>query len=164
VTVQHPKAVDKLVLMGAGGAPAEFLGPSLPGLVNFYDDPSAEAMSKLLTEFLYEPATLGGRLEDIAEARLPRAVRPEVERSHRATFDLSEPWRITEEQLAGIDHETLVIHGREDTFVTFGGGVHYFNKIRNARLYGIGNCGHWTQIEHHARFVAAVRSFLEGRL
>ncbi|WP_329410560.1 alpha/beta fold hydrolase [Nocardia vinacea] len=163
-TVQHPEVVDKLVLMGAGGAPAEFLGPSLPGLVNFYDDPSPAAMTKLLTEFLYEPAILGGRLEDIAAARLPQAVRPEVERSHRATFDLRNPWQITEEQLTGIEHETLIIHGREDSFVTLGGGLYYFQKIPNARLYGIGKCGHWTQIEHRDRFVAALRGFLEGRL
>jgi 2-hydroxymuconate-semialdehyde hydrolase len=164
LTKQRPELVDKLVLMGAGGAPPQYLGPSLPRLVNFYDDPSAEAMADLLNRFLYDPSVLGGRIDDIAAARLPRAVRPEVERSHRATFDMSVPWPITEADLAAITQETLVIHGREDTFVTFGGGIYYFERIPNARLYGIGKCGHWTQIEHHDRFVTALRAFLGGAL
>lgn len=161
---QAPERVDKLVLMGAGGAPPEFLGASLPKLVNFYDDPTAESMTALLQDFLHDPARLGGRLDEVAAARLPRAVRPEVERSHRATFDFSQPWHISADDLAAITQETLVIHGREDKFVKFGGGVYYFEHIPNARLYGIGNCGHWTQIEHHDKFVAALRGFMAGDL
>ncbi|UIX29168.1 alpha/beta fold hydrolase [Streptomyces sp. GQFP] len=164
ITGQASERVDKLVLMGAGGSPPEFFGPSLPHLVNFYDDPSTEAMTGLLRDFLHDPERLGGRLDEIAAARLPRAVRPEVERSHRATFDMSQPWRITVDDLAAITQETLIIHGREDKFVTFGGGVYYFQHIPNARIYGIGNCGHWTQIEHHEKFVAAMRGFLAGAL
>jgi 2-hydroxymuconate-semialdehyde hydrolase len=164
ITTQRPDLVDKLVLMGAGGSGAQYLGPSLERLVNFYDDPSEAAMTDLLNRFLYDPTVLGGELEQIAAARLPRAVRPEVERSHRATFDMSKPWPITDETLATIEQETLVIHGREDTFVTFGGAIHYFERIANARLYGLGKCGHWAQIEHHDRFVAALRGFFGGSL
>lgn len=164
VACQHPEVVDKLVLMGAGGGPPEFIGPSLAGLVNFYDDPSTAAMTTLLTEFVHDPAVLGAELESIAAQRLPTAVRAEVERSHRATFDFSLPWSISEQDLAGIEQETLIIHGREDSFITFGGGVYFFQHIRNARLYGIGKCGHWAQIEHHRQFVTALRGFLQGNL
>jgi 2-hydroxymuconate-semialdehyde hydrolase len=164
ITGQAPDRVDKLVLMGAGGSPPEYFGPSLGKLINFYDAPTTEAMTELLRDFLYDPRRLGGQLEEIAAARLPRAARPEVERSHRATFDFSQPWPITPADLAAITQPTLIIHGREDKFVRFGGGVYYFEHIPNATLYGIGNCGHWTQIEHHDKFVAALRGFLRGEL
>jgi 2-hydroxymuconate-semialdehyde hydrolase len=58
----------------------------------------------------------------------------------------------------------LVIHGREDRFVKFEAGLWFFEHLPNARLYGIGKCGHWTQIEQHDRFVTALRDFMGGQL
>lgn len=164
IAKQAPERVDKIVLMGAGGSPAEYFGESLPKLVNFYDNPTEAAMAELLRDFVVDPAALGGRIDDIAAARMPQARRPEVERSHRATFDMSTPWRITAGDLEAISHEVLIVHGREDRFVKFGGGVYFFEHIPHARLYGIGQCGHWTQIEHHHKFVTALRAFLAGHL
>lgn len=161
---QAPERIERIVLMGAGGAPLPF-GESLPHLINFYDDPSVDNMAALLEEFVYEPALFGTDLKTIAAERLPRAIRPEVEASHRATFTMADPpWDFTQQDLEAITQPALVIHGREDTFVRFEGGVYYFEHIPNARLYGIGKCGHWAQIEHHDRFVAAVRAFVEGHL
>ncbi|GAA2223438.1 alpha/beta fold hydrolase [Micromonospora olivasterospora] len=156
-----PERVDRLVLMGSGGAPLP-VGPSLPKLIGFYDEPTVDAMAALLTDFVYEPSMFGDRLHEIAAERLPRALRPEVEASHRATFTFEVPWDFTPSDLAAIQQETLVIHGRDDRFVTFDAGVYYFTHIPNARIYGIGKCGHWAQIEHHDRFVAVLREFLAG--
>lgn len=156
---QAPTRVDRLVLMGAGGAPVP-IGPSLPKLINFYDEPTVEAMTELLRDFVHEPELFGPDLEGIAAERLPRAVRPDAERSHRATFDFSDPWTFTEDDLAAIEQETLLIHGREDKFARFEGSLYYFQHIPNAQLLGVGKCGHWIQIEHHAQFVSAVRNFL----
>jgi 2-hydroxymuconate-semialdehyde hydrolase len=163
VTGKAPERVDKLVLMGSGGAPVP-PGPQIENLRTFYDDPTTEAMTALLAAFVYDPAMFGDRLQEIAEARIPRAVRPDVERSHRATFDMSDRWQFSEADAAAIEHEVLVIHGREDRFVTFDAGRWFFDHLPNARLYGIGKCGHWTQIEQHGRFTAAVRGFLTGAL
>jgi 2-hydroxymuconate-semialdehyde hydrolase len=158
-----PERVERLVLMGAGGAPVE-LGASLPHLVNFYEDPTVESMASLLEEFIYDRDLFGDDLKHIAAQRLPRATNPEVEKSHRATFDFSVPWDFTEEDLAAISVPTLIIQSREDTFVRFEGGVYYFDHIPNARIYGIGKCAHWAQIEQHDLFVAALRNFLAGQL
>jgi len=163
VTRQAPERVEKLVLMGSGGAPIP-PGPKIPGLVGFYENPTAEAMTEMLEAFVYDPALFGGELDRIAANRLPRAVRPDVERSHRATFDMSKPWPFTEEDAANITQDVLIVHGREDRFVTFEAGLWFFDRIPNARLYGIGKCGHWTQIEQHDRFAAALRGFLSGHL
>ncbi len=163
VVRQAPERVDKLVLMGSGGAPVA-PGPNLRALVNFYDDPTADAMASMMEGFVYDPSFLGDDLRSIAETRLERAVRPEVERSHSATFDLSNPWSFTEEDLGNISQDVLVIHAREDQLVAFDAGVYFFQRIPNARLYGIGRCGHWTQIEAHDFFVGALRAFLAGQI
>jgi 2-hydroxymuconate-semialdehyde hydrolase len=86
------------------------------------------------------------------------------ERSHRATFDLTKPWPFSEQDAADIAQDVLIIHGREDRFVSFAAANWFFERIPNVRLYGIGKCGHWTQIEQHDRFVAVVRGFLAGNL
>jgi 2-hydroxymuconate-semialdehyde hydrolase len=149
--------------MGSGGASLP-PGPAIPSLIGFYSDPSTESMARLLKAFVYDPALFGSELDEIAAARLPRAIRPDVRRSHEATFDLTIPWEFTDQDLARITQDVLIIHGREDKFVTFEAGLHFSQGIPNARLYGIGKCGHWTQIEQHDRFVAAVRGFLGGQL
>jgi 2-hydroxymuconate-semialdehyde hydrolase len=158
-----PELVDRIVLMGSGGAPIP-PGPELHRLVNFYDDPTTEAMTAMMAAFVYDPESFGDRLSEIADTRTPRAVRPEVRRSHLATFDLTNPIGFSDEFLASIEQDVLIIHGRDDHMVTFEAGVYFFQHIPNARLYGIGKCGHWTQIEHHEFFVGAVRGFVEGSL
>ncbi|WP_201274611.1 alpha/beta fold hydrolase [Mycolicibacterium sp. CH28] len=164
---QHaPQRVDKLVLMGAGGAPVP-TGPALPGLSDFYANPSTDALTAMLEAFVYDPAAFGSRLRTIAEARMPQALRPEVQRSHTATFygfDPTRPWALSEQDAAAIENEVLIIHGREDRFVPFAAGAWFFEHLPNARLYGIGHCGHWTQIEQQTRFVTATRAFLAGQL
>lgn len=159
-----PERVDRIVLMGSAGSPAK-PGPAIRALRNFYDDPTTEAMTALLEAFVHDPAEFGGDLAKIAAERVPQATRPEVERSHRATFSGTNPWSFTVEDAAGIAQEVLVIHGREDRFVPFvEAAVWFFEHLPNARLYGIGKCGHWTQIEQHDRFVTALRGFLTGAL
>jgi 2-hydroxymuconate-semialdehyde hydrolase len=163
VVRQVPKRVEKIVLMGGGGSPIP-PGPAIPGLIGFYDNPTTEAMTALLEAFVYDPAMFGGKLEQIAASRVPQAVRPEVERSHRATFDMTTPWQFSAEDAANIAQDVLIVHGREDKLTSYDAANWFFGHIPNARLYGIGKCGHWIQIEQHSRFVAAVRGFLAGQL
>jgi 2-hydroxymuconate-semialdehyde hydrolase len=158
-----PELVQRIVLMGSGGAPIP-PGPELHRLVNFYDNPTTEAMAAMMAAFVYDPSLFGDRLIEIADTRTPRAVRPEVRRSHLATFDLTNPIGFSEDFLASIEQDVLIVHGREDHMVTFEAGVYFFQHIPNARLYGIGKCGHWTQIEQHEKFVGAVRGFMSGTL
>lgn len=160
---QAPERINKIVLMGSGGAPLP-PGPGLAALIGFYGNPTTDAMVNVIQTMIYDPDQFGDELETIAAVRTPRATRADVRRSHEATFDLSVPWVITDEELAAIVQDVLVIHGREDQMLNFADSLYFFERIPNARLYGIGKCGHWTQIEQHDRFVAVVRGFLEGAL
>lgn len=164
LTQRAPDRVSKIVLMGSGGAPIEGgLTPGLLKLVTFYDTPTAQNMAELLTYFVHDPAFFGDRLQEIAATRLPRATRPEVERSHRATFGPgSAPPRFTTENLAPITHPTLVVHGDDDQIVPLAAGQWFANNLPNALLQIFPDTGHWLQIEQGPKFAAALRAFLAG--
>ncbi|MGE3288084.1 MAG: alpha/beta fold hydrolase [Pseudonocardia sp.] len=160
MVLDAPERVDRLVLMGSGGAPLAPT-PDLLRMIRFYEDPTGAAMRELLPRFVHDPALFAGRLEEIAATRLATASRPEVRRSHLATFDpAGEPVRYTPEELARIEQQALVVHGREDRFIPVHAGYFLAEHIRNAQLHVLPNTGHWAQLEQPERFRAQVELFL----
>ena len=118
-------------------------------------------MAELLTLFVHDPGFFGDRLGEIATARLPRATRADVERSHRATFSpLSPPVHFDEAALATITQPTLVVHGDDDKIVPLAAGRYFAQNLPNARLEVFGDTGHWLQIEQGPTFAALLRAFL----
>ena len=155
-----PDRVDRIILMGTGGAPIPPT-PELMKLVTFYQDPSVAAMSELLTDFVHDPALFAGELDAIATDRLAKATRDDVRRSHLATFDPSSaPVKFTPEQLATIGHEALVLHGREDKMLPVEAGYYMAGHLPNAQLHVLPHAGHWIQIEQVDRFAALAELFL----
>lgn len=158
-TLAHPERVRRIVLMGAGGAP---VAPTaeLISLILFYEDPTLEAMASLMEKFVADPVVFDGKLNEIAAERMPRATRPEVERSHRATFSFAgDPLPITEETMSTLTQPVLVVHGDTDRLMPLECGEWYAQVLPNAQLEVIEKAGHWIQIEHHDRFAALVRDF-----
>lgn len=158
-----PDRVERIVLMGSGGAPIPgALTPGLIKLITFYDNPTAGNMAELLTLFVHDPTFFGDRLQEIAAARLPRATRPEVERSHRATFGPgSTPLSFDEESLAKIVQPTLVVHGDDDKIVPLEAGQYFAKHLPNARIEVFADTGHWLQIEQGPKFATVLRRFLK---
>ena len=66
-----------------------------------------------------------------------------------------------EEDIRRLPHETLVIHGREDQVIPLATSMTLSNWIPRAQLHVYPQCGHWTQIEHAARFAQLVGNFLD---
>ena len=96
-----PERIDRLILMGSGGAP---IPPTedLIKLVTFYQEPSAQTMADLLVRFVDDPDLFEGRLDEIARDRFAQASRPEVRRSHLATFNPEHaPVKYSEEESGG---------------------------------------------------------------
>lgn len=161
LALTQPQRVRRIVLMGAGGAPVP-ITPGLLSLILFYDNPTVDAMSELLTQFVADPAVFGDQLAEIARERIPRATRAEVERSHRATFAPGgDPLPLTETNLAAITHPVLLIHGDTDRIIAPEASQWYADALPNARLEMIENAGHWLQIEHPETFARLVRDFLQ---
>jgi 2-hydroxymuconate-semialdehyde hydrolase len=161
LALAYPHRVRRIVLMGAGGAPVG-LTPELLSLILFYNEPTVEAMSRLLTQFVADPAVFGDELNDIAAQRMPRATRAEVERSHRATFaQTGGPLPITAESMATINHPVLLVHGDTDRIIDPEASRWYAGVLPNARLEIVDNAGHWLQLEHPDLFVKLLRDFLQ---
>ena len=160
LALAHSQRVRRIILMGAGGAP---LAPT-PGLlllILFYDNPTVEAMRALLPKFVADPAVFGDQLDRIAAERIPRATRPEVERSHRATFARAgDPLPINHTTLATITQPVLLIHGASDQIIPVQASTWYAQRLPNARLQIVDNAGHWLQIEHPDVFAGLVHDFL----
>jgi len=54
----------------------------------------------------------------------------------------------------------LIVHGREDAVIPLSNSLLLSQWIARAQLHVFGQCGHWTQIEHAARFARLVEYFL----
>jgi 2-hydroxymuconate-semialdehyde hydrolase len=160
LALRAPERVRALVLMGTGGAPVP-LTPGLLQLITFYDDPTAANMASLLTQFVHDPGHFGDDLDAIAAQRLPRATRPEVERSHRATFGPGgDGLGFTPERIATITQPTLVVHGDDDRIVPMASGEWFAEHLPNARLEIFPDTGHWLQIERGPECAALLRTFV----
>lgn len=155
-----PERIDRMILMGSGGAPIP-PGDDLMRLITFYDNPTAQAMSDLLVRFVDDPDLFAGRLDEIARTRTALATRPDVRRSHLATFDPRHgPVGYSPADLADIAHEVLVLHGREDRMLPVRAGYYLAENLPNAQLHVLPHTGHWIQIEQAARFTAQAKLFL----
>ena len=156
----HPDRVRRIVLMGAGGAPGVQLTEELLSLMFFYENPTVEAMAELMQKFVVDTNFFGDKLQDIAAERMPRAMRPEVERSHRATFTMDQPLPINAESISTIRQPVLVIQGDQDRLIPGEVAEWYHEHLSDSRLEIVDKAGHWLQIEHHDTFVRLVREFL----
>ncbi|OUS94393.1 alpha/beta fold hydrolase [Rhodococcus sp. NCIMB 12038] len=155
-----PERVDRMILMGSGGAPMKPTD-DLMRLITFYDDPSPEAMAGLLIRFVDNTDLFAGKLDQIAADRAAKANRPDVRRSHLATFNPAfSPVGYSEEALAQIKNETLVLHGREDRMLPVRAGYYLAENLPNAQLHVLPHAGHWIQIEQAERFVEQAKLFL----
>lgn len=156
-----PERFDRVILMGSGGAP---LPPTsdLITMIRYYDDPGTETMLDLIGRFLDDAAWYGDRIRDIAADRAAVAASDEVRRSHLRTFSPDGPLLVfSEEYLAALTNEVLVLHGREDRIIPKESSYYLAQHLPNAQLHVLPHAGHWVQIEQAARFQALARQFLD---
>ncbi|MFI0353404.1 alpha/beta fold hydrolase [Actinomadura sp. 9N407] len=165
MTLARPQLVGKVLLMGSGGAPGLPASPGLKHLREFYADPSAESLKGLLTEFVYDLEPLLDTVDRVVAERMSYVTREDVRRSHEASFDPDGARRFfTPEELATIPHEVLCVHGRDDRIIPVDASEYFAAKLPNADLYVIGQCGHWTQIEHPETFERLLMGLIDGRI
>jgi pimeloyl-ACP methyl ester carboxylesterase len=91
---------------------------------------------------------------------MPLASRPDVERSHRATFSLGEPLTFTPDTLATITQPTLVVHGEGDRLIPIAAGEYFAEHLPNVRFERFAETGHWLMIEQPQRFAELLRDFI----
>ena len=159
LAIRHPDRVDRMVLMGSVGIQFE-LTEGLDKVWGY--TPSMENMKELLDIFAYNRELV---TDELAELRYQASIRPGFQESFSAMFpEPRQRWVdamvFSDEQIAALRNETLIIHGREDKVIPFDNALKLFSLIDRAQLHGFGRCGHWTQIEHADRFNRLVVEFL----
>ena len=58
---------------------------------------------------------------------------------------------VPQSSLRRIQQRTLLVHGREDRFVTPDSSVYLNQQIPNSQLHIFEKCGHWVRIERQTR-------------
>jgi len=157
--LRHPDRVRRLVLMGSAGLSF----PITPGLEAVWGyTPSIAAMRGLLDIFAYDRTLVS---DELAELRYRASIRPGFQESFAAMFPAPRQIALDalasdEAALAALPHRALVVHGREDRVIPPEASQRLFALLPDAELHMFGHCGHWTQIEHTARFNRLVSDFL----
>ena len=159
LAIRHPERVRRLVLMGSVGVPFE-LTPGLDAVWGY--EPSLAAMRALLDIFAFDRSRV---TDELAQLRYEASIRPGFQESFAAMFPAPrqrwiEALASPEADIRRIPHETLVVHGREDRVIPLANAYRLAELLARVQLHVYGQCGHWTQIEHAARFARLVGDFL----
>jgi len=160
MAIRHPDRVRRIVLMGSAGL-ALGLSEGLDQVWGY--SPSIENMRRLLDIFAYDRSLV---TDELAELRYKASIRPGFQESFSAMFPAPrgrwlEHLASDERDIQEIPHEVLVIHGREDVVVPLENGLRLSQLIKRSQLHVFGECGHWAQIEHAARFEKLVMNFIQ---
>ncbi len=159
LAIRAPERVQRLVLMGSVGVPF----PITEGLDAVWGyEASFENMRRIMDYFAWSRDLVN---DELAKLRYEASIRPGFQESFSAMFPAPrQRWvdamTSAEADIRALPHETLVIHGREDKVIPLSNSLTLADWIPNAQLHVFGHCGHWTQIEHSARFNRLVGDFL----
>jgi len=159
LTIRHPQRVRRLVLMGAVGV--HF--PISEGLDAVWGyTPSIANMRRIMDYFAWDRALVN---DELARLRYEASIQPGFQESFAAMFPAPrQRWvdamASPEADIAALPHETLIIHGRDDQVIPLATSLRFSQLISRSQLHVFGRCGHWTQIEHSARFARLVGDFL----
>lgn len=160
LAIRHPQRVRRLVLMGAAGVSFP-ITPALDAIWGY--EPSFESMRRIMDLFAYDRNLVN---DELARIRYEASIRPGFHESYSAMFPAPrqrwvESLASDEAAIAALPHETLVVHGREDQVIPLENSLRLARLIPRSQLHVYGCCGHWTQIEHAARFAQLVGNFLQ---
>ncbi len=159
LAIRHPHRVRKLILMGSVGVPFT-LTPGLDAAWGY--QPSIANMRKLMDLFAYDRNLV---TDELAELRYKASIQPGFQEAFSSMFPAPRQNGVDalvsrEEDIRALPHDTLVIHGREDQIIPLSNSITLANLISRSQLHVFGRCGHWTQIEHAARFNKLVGNFI----
>lgn len=159
LAIKHPQRVRRLVLMGSVGVPFAITA-GLDAVWGY--TPSIRRMRELLDISAFDRKLVTGAL---AQLRYQVSIQRGFQESFAAMFpEPRQRWvdamASSEPDIRALPHETLIVHGREDQVIPLSTSLTLAQWIDRSQLHVFGRCGHWTQVEHAARFARLVENFL----
>lgn len=163
--MNFPDKVEKMVVMGCAGGFSP-LGPSptegIKALLDFYQPPgpSLEKLRRFTECLVYNSSAV---TDELLEERFKAASDPETAEHMPIRLRNGRPpvmedlWR---EALNTIQHETLMIWGRDDRVNTLEQGLTLMRQLPKAKMLVYPQCGHWAQWEKAEDFNRDVLNFL----
>jgi 2-hydroxymuconate-semialdehyde hydrolase len=158
LALKAPERVNRLVLMGAAGTKFQ-LTDGLDAVWGYKG--TLEHMKELIGLFAFNKNLVS---DDLAKLRYEASIRPGFQEAFSAMFPAPrQRWvdalASDEEKIKTLAHETMVIHGRDDAIIPLSASLRLHDLIPKSQLHVFGQCGHWTQIEHSARFNQLLLNF-----
>ena len=165
-TLDNPKRVSKLMLMGPGGTGATILGPSpsegITRLMEFNADPTRDKIVAWLKTMVFDSRLVD---EALIESRFAAATEPgavqNLQDAYATFYDpaMAEPVPLWGE-VHRIRQPVLLCWGRDDRVAPVEGALFPARRMAKADLRIYSRCGHWVQIERKADFERAAVEFL----
>lgn len=158
LAIRNPDRVQRLVLMGSVGVRFQ-ITPELDAIWGY--TPSFENMRKLVGMFAYDRRLVN---DEPAMLRYKASIQPGFQESFSAMFPAPRQRWVNamaspEEAIRSLKVETLIVHGRDDRVIPLSNAYKFLELLPHAQMHVFGQCGHWTQIEHAARFNRLVVDF-----
>ena len=158
LALRAPDRVHRLVLMGSAGTKFE-ITDGLDAVWGYKG--TLEHMKELVNLFAFNKNLVS---DDLVKLRYEASIRPGFQEAFSAMFPAPrQRWvdalASDENKMKTLTHETLIIHGRDDAIIPLSGSMRLHDLIPKSQLHVFGQCGHWTQIEHSARFNQLLLNF-----
>jgi 2-hydroxymuconate-semialdehyde hydrolase len=159
LAIRAPQRVRRIVLMGSVGVPFQ-ITEGLEAVWGY--TPTLENMRGIMDVFAHDRSLV---TDELARLRYEASMRPGLQEAFAAMFPAPrQRWvdamASPEAAIRTLPHETLLIHGREDRVIPLATSLTLAQWIPHSQLHVFGHCGHWSQIEHSARFNRLVEGFL----
>ncbi|GAA4920608.1 2-hydroxy-6-oxonona-2,4-dienedioate hydrolase [Actinomycetospora succinea] len=164
LAADHPERVGRLVLVAPGGTVAN---PEVMDRIRTSTRRAVETDDRALTRqrlelLMHDPANVTDELVDVRHRIYHRPAFVAgidhllcLQQMENRTEDL-----LTPEQMARIAAPTLIVWGAQNPFGDVPEAHRMQESIPGAKLEIFGECGHWPQHEHSARFDDLALTFL----
>jgi pimeloyl-ACP methyl ester carboxylesterase len=165
LALDYPERVRRIILLGPAGASLSVLTPrpseGVKVLSSFYDPPgpSVDRMEAFVRMMVFDAGQIQ---ESFIQERFAAATAEGAQEGATSAVRsvLSSPegqlWR----RLSEVQHETLLVWGRDDRVVPVDGALFALQEMPRADLHVFGRCGHWAQSEQREDFEALALAFL----
>ena len=160
--LRNPERVEKIAMMGSNLLSFE-ITPALDKLWGQHEL-SRAVMTEHMRFFPWDQSII---TDDLVTSRLKACERPDYQAAFSSMFPAPrqnsvDALALTEDQLATLQCEALLLHGREDIVVPPDVSIRAHRAIPRSQLHMFGQTGHWVMIERTRAFCAMIEEFFNN--